>query len=195
MNQHKNDSINKTCLNKYKTPLALAIQRYGWENFELTILEQHSDPNIINQLEIKYIKEFNTYGDDGYNASIGGEFGYSGRKYHSKVEKNFNDIVQDLKDNNKSIKQLSQKYNISESYLSDINTGARLHKDYLSYPLRPQPQSHLISYYPKIIYDLCFTDISMRQLAKKYHTSLSTIQSINKGNKTARMFYDNFPIR
>lgn len=195
MNQHKNDSINETCSNKYKTPLALAIQKYGWENFELTILEEHSDPNIINQLEIKYIKEFNTYGENGYNASIGGEFGYSGRKYISKIEKDFDEIVYDLKFNDKSIRELSQKYNISESYLSDINTGARLYKDYLSYPLRPQPRSYLIADYPKIIHDLRFTNISMRQLAKKYHTSLSTIQSINKGNKTAKMFYDNFPIR
>ena len=69
--------------------------------------------------------------------------------------------------------------------MSDINNGSRLFKDYLSYPLRLPPTSKLIDQYPNIINDLLNTKESMRSLAKKYNTTLSTIQSINKGNKTA----------
>ena len=193
--QHKNDSCNPTCSNKYNTPLAQAIQKYGWENFTWEILDQNEDADTINQLEIDYIKKYNTYGESGYNASIGGEYGYSGRVYHSKIEDCIKDIILDLQNNILSLKEISEKYNISYSYVSDINNGSRLKQNDINYPLRPPPTSKLIDIYPDIIYDLQFSNLSMRALAKKYNTTLSTIQSINKGNKTAQQFYDNFPIR
>lgn len=195
MIQHKNDSCNSTCSNKYNTPLAQAIRKYGWENFTWEILDQNENADIINQLEIDYIQKYNTYGENGYNASSGGEYGYSGRVYHSKIENNIKDIILDLQKNILSLKEISEKYGISYSYVSDINNGSKLKQDNTDYPLRPPPTSKLINVYPNIIYDLQFSNLSMRALAKKYNTTLSTIQSINKGNKTAQQFHNNFPIR
>lgn len=196
MIQHKNDSCNQSCAHKYHTPLATAIRKYGWDAFTVEVIASHEDAEMINQLEIEYIKQYNTYGENGYNASTGGEFGFTNRVYESKLkEDTFNALVQDLKANNKSIAALALDYNLSASYISDINNGSRLHKKDIIYPIRPVPAGKLFDQYPDIINDLINTQESMRSLARKYETTLSTIQAINKGNKTARLFYDKFPIR
>lgn len=195
MTQHKNDSFNMRCKEKYQTPLAQAIRKYGWENFSLIILDENENPDIINELEKYYIQKFNTYGKDGYNASMGGEFGYSGRHYVSKTENFLTELINDLKNNKLTINDIAKKYNLSASYVSDINTGARLTQSNIKYPIRVPPKSKIIDKYEDIIFDLLNNKLSMRKIAQKYGVSLGTIQSINNGNKTAQQFYDKFPIR
>lgn len=59
-------------------PFYKAVAKYGIENFDLSILE-YVDPNIPNikevldELEIKYISEYNSYGENGYNMTKGGD--------------------------------------------------------------------------------------------------------------------------
>lgn len=161
----------------------------------MEILDAHEDADIINQLEIKYIEKYNTYGENGYNASLGGEYGYNGRVYHSKIEPELTNIINDLRDNKLSLKDISNKYNISYSYVSDINNGTRLRQNDIDYPLRKPPKGKMVDSYPDIIYDLLHSKESMRAIARKYNTTLGTIQGINKGNKTAQLFHNNFPIR
>ena len=162
----------------------------------MKIIASHEDPEVVNQLEIDYIKQYDTYGKNGYNASSGGEFGFTNRIYESKIsDAMFDALIQDLAANEKTINALAIDYNLSASYISDINNGSRLHKENLTYPIRPMPTGKMFDQYLNIINDLINTKESMRSLARKYETTLSTIQSINKGNKTARLFYDKFPIR
>jgi len=49
-----------------------AIRKHGLENFDFTLICV-CDNNELNDLEIKYIKEFNTFGQNGYNMTIGGQ--------------------------------------------------------------------------------------------------------------------------
>jgi group I intron endonuclease len=49
-----------------------AIRKHGIENFDFTLICV-CDNNELNDLEIKYIKEFNTFGQNGYNMTIGGQ--------------------------------------------------------------------------------------------------------------------------
>jgi len=49
-----------------------AIRKHGVENFDFTSICV-CDNNELNDLEIKYIKEFNTFGENGYNMTIGGQ--------------------------------------------------------------------------------------------------------------------------
>lgn len=51
-----------------------AIQKYGWNNFKATILEE-VPLEELNQKEIYYISKFNTLVPNGYNVNIGGEGG------------------------------------------------------------------------------------------------------------------------
>lgn len=77
----------------YKNPkyhhliLYKAILKYGIDNFKLEIIEciQQSD-NVkeeLDQLEIKYIKQFNSYSPNGYNMTLGGDAGVLGLKMTS----------------------------------------------------------------------------------------------------------------
>lgn len=59
----------------YNTSIHQAIRKYGFENFEVTILEElPNDKTLLNQREMYWIKFYNTY-VDGYNETIGGEPG------------------------------------------------------------------------------------------------------------------------
>jgi group I intron endonuclease len=64
----------KEHLPSYNYHIYQAIRKYGKENFETEILE--TIPNIdiekLNELEIKYIKQFNSY-EKGYNMNTGGD--------------------------------------------------------------------------------------------------------------------------
>ena len=162
--QHKNDSFNINCPRKYKTALARAIRKYGWENFTMEILEENDDFLIINELEKKYIKEMNTKPPNGYNLSDGGEFGFCGREYYSRVIESgiLDNIIEDLQ-SNIPMKEIAKSYNISYSYLSDINNGTRLKQDDLIYPIRTRENNDpIFLLYPAIINELKTTNKSMR---------------------------------
>ena len=68
-NQHKNcyeDSI-----------FHRAIKKYGFENFEYTILFESDDINELNNKEKEFIKAYNCLIPNGYNVDIGGRNHYS----------------------------------------------------------------------------------------------------------------------
>lgn len=73
--QRMNCYKNLRCKNQ--SAIYNAILKYGWENMQVEILwEKESNTRLIvelNELEIKYIKEFNTKVPNGYNLTSGGE--------------------------------------------------------------------------------------------------------------------------
>lgn len=73
---------------KLDLPIYRAINKYGFHNFTVDILESFiPDPNISNleliqtldELEIKYIEKYRAY-TEGYNCTKGGDFGVLGLK-------------------------------------------------------------------------------------------------------------------
>lgn len=62
---------------KNQSAIYNAILKYGWENMKVEILwEKESKERLVeelNELEIKYIAEFNTKVPNGYNLTAGGE--------------------------------------------------------------------------------------------------------------------------
>ena len=52
--------------------MASAIRKYGKENFKIELLEECSI-DCLNDLEIKYIKQFNSITPNGYNLTHGGD--------------------------------------------------------------------------------------------------------------------------
>lgn len=71
-----------------KYPIYRAINKYGEENFEFGIIGVIKSPQKSQEilkkkldiLEIKYIKEYNSYGTTGYNQTKGGDGGILGYK-------------------------------------------------------------------------------------------------------------------
>lgn len=80
---------------KLDLPIYRAINKYGFHNFTIDILESFiPDADMTNtdlikqldQLEIKYIEEYNAY-TDGYNCTKGGDFGVLGLKMTEEQKK------------------------------------------------------------------------------------------------------------
>lgn len=67
-------------------PLYKAFKKWGMDNFELVILDTIHNalapdtPGRLDELEKKYIEEYNSYGATGYNATKGGDAGVLGLK-------------------------------------------------------------------------------------------------------------------
>lgn len=80
--------------NRYDTPLYRAIRKYGFENFDYIIeeciediLEKEHLKRKLDELEISYIKKYDSY-NNGYNQTLGGDYGVLGYKMTSEqVEK------------------------------------------------------------------------------------------------------------
>lgn len=181
MNQHRYDSFNKNCHLKFKTALSQAIRKYGWNNFSMEILAERNTENEICELEKYFIKKYNTFKGEGYNLSEGGEYGYTNRHYDSKVQKDvLMQIVEDLK-SGKTQNQIAKKYNLSPSYISNINNGTRLKLENETYPLHKSRELYIHSICSNIIEDLIKTSISIRKLAKKYNITPEIIRKINEG--------------
>lgn len=84
---------------KLDLPIYRAINKYGFHNFTVDILESFiPDSNITNeelikqldQLEKKYIEEYNAY-TEGYNCTKGGDFGVLGLKMTEEQKKKISD--------------------------------------------------------------------------------------------------------
>lgn len=61
---------SKTPCKKHR-PLFLAFEKYGIENFYIELIED-CDSEFADEREIYWIKYFNSYNENGYNATIGG---------------------------------------------------------------------------------------------------------------------------
>lgn len=96
----KNENIEKyiqdhfkiAIQNKYKKRkyLYCAIRKYGQENFKWEILGYCDNETNLNFLEKAFIKKYNSFGENGYNMTEGGDGGnvYSGLSKERKQECN-----------------------------------------------------------------------------------------------------------
>ena len=91
--EHLRDSKKEDCSNR---PLYKAFQKYGIENFQLSVIEECS-PEEVNEKEIKWIEIFGSF-KYGYNATLGGD----GKHYCDY------DLIYTLYNEGKNIKEISQ---------------------------------------------------------------------------------------
>lgn len=75
--------IYEHCYSTDKTPIGMAIQKYGEDNFEVEVIATVADVKDLNMLEKYYIEKFLTY-YEGYNATKGGQEGPVDQKTLSK---------------------------------------------------------------------------------------------------------------
>lgn len=68
--EHCQDSQKERC---EKRPLYSAFKKYGIENFKIEKLEYVEDDNLLSDKEVYWIKELETFGSKGYNATKGGD--------------------------------------------------------------------------------------------------------------------------
>lgn len=69
----------------YRRPkLKRAIEKYGFGNFKVTLINKYYSKDTLDAAEINYIQEYNCLGNNGYNCRLGG----NGAGKHSEETKN-----------------------------------------------------------------------------------------------------------
>lgn len=71
--QQKPENRFKSHCKKLNTAISKAIQKYGKENFKFEVILQGLDRDHVLEMETYFIKEYNTFGKNGYNLTTGGE--------------------------------------------------------------------------------------------------------------------------
>lgn len=128
--RHKTTAFN---LNDpaYFYPLYQEIREYGIESFSFEVLEE-CESYETNSLEKKYILLFNSMYPNGYNLAFGTS--QNRKEVFDYVE----EIIALLKDSDLSIKEISEKFLLSERTIRAINVGDTWRQDYVDYPVRLQ---------------------------------------------------------
>lgn len=118
-NQHKNESEGDIGLSL--NHFHLAIRKYGWDQFEKSILlkiESDTEELLIESLrtlEIFYIEKYNSY-KNGYNSTVGGEGVIS--DIRNKKVLVFNELGEFIEECPSRI-EASKKYNVLAQNISD----------------------------------------------------------------------------
>lgn len=81
----------------------------------------------------------------------------------------------------KSLKMIADEYHIDASQLSEINTGKIYYREYLNYPIKQSKEYKMQQILPDIINDLQKSQMSQKEIAKKYNISQMTVSNINQG--------------
>ena len=117
--QHCRDSKKERC---NKRPLYDAMNKYGIDNFSISIIEECSDIEV-NEKEIYWINKLNTY-SNGYNATKGGD----GRSYLDydlivnlyKQYQNIQTVAKELNICPDSVKKILKERNIPIKSSADV---------------------------------------------------------------------------
>lgn len=197
MNGHKSDAYNKNS-HSYTTPLSNAIRKYGWENFENSIIEEIPDEEsylYIDEREQFFIQYYNSLTkQNGYNITIDGQgcprkdISYEERLKLSKLFK-----PEEIKDIQSMLKQgitmgdIRTKYypRLTKSLLNNINSGLNFKNDDWSYPLHNYNEDiHSVKFAEQEI-DAIQQDIisglNYRDIANKWNITIGFISGINNG--------------
>ena len=128
--RHKNDAFD---LNnrQYHSALYQAIRKYGIENFIFEVIEECA-PDKLDEKEIHYIAQYESFGPKGYNLTPGGR---------SAIVINIpNDIVSliinRLKTTEDTYENIAKDYNLKPSTVHHINNGKCAYRETESYPIR-----------------------------------------------------------
>lgn len=191
---HKEDYSNGTS-KFYK-----AIQEFGWDNFEWSVIEECSEEKL-NDREKYWIDYYDSI-NNGYNTIYGNPF--ERKKYSKLSDERHDELIQDLLSTSTSIKDLSDKYNLGLSYVYEINQGHESRrKEDLKYPLR-KLENHFkgIRDYNEltdkeiedILFDLKENKLQYEEMMVKYGVSYKFLRRVNKGEKILKEGLD-YPLR
>lgn len=188
--EHKSCAFNSKA-SSYNDLIHKKIRQYGIENFDIEVLEilYTLDQEEVNKREQYWIKELNTFcgNGQGYNRD------YGGSRKHSLILSNeeVQDIKQLLKDKIPYY-EIENKYRVSASFISSINTGTYFFDDKEQYPLCKYYKSD--EDYDELIDLLLNSTLSLNEISKQLNMGYSTVKKINAGT-LRKGLYPSYPIR
>lgn len=189
--EHFSSSQNKNSYS-YNSLFHKKIRQYGWENFELSVLEKiySNNQEIINEREIFWIEEMKSFRGTGlgYNSDKGGS---QNKECKVLTEQELKEVRQKIKDG-VSYYDIELKYHISPSFISSINHGVYWRDDNENYPLRKYYKDD--EEYDELIQLLLDADLSFKQIATHLGIGEATVKKINYGT-LRKGLYPTYPIR
>ena len=186
MQEHKHDERNNH-------PIHNAIKKYGWENFEVSVLYYGVN---YNEKEKEYIKLYKSNRKEyGYNITAGGQDSSGENNPQSKLsQSDVYQIISDLKGNN-SIECIAKKYRTTVKTIRNINAGISWRIGSLQYPIRKRKLKILNNEEVKEIISLLKdANNSIEGIANMFNIKPYIVLNINKGN-TYRLDSEIYPIR
>ena len=177
-------------------PIHLAINKYGAENFSFKILEWTED---YDNEEARFIKEYNSISPNGYNLIDGGHPPIMTGERHPKNTVSNNtvkSIIQELKNNTLSDREIAIKYDVTDKIVADINHGYTHRQENENYPIRiKKGRQYLSEEQVKEIKDLLInSQFSFTEIAEQYGTTKVNISQINNGRSFNRFAWQ-YPLR
>ena len=164
---------------EYNYPLSRAIRKYGIDAFRITIIDTAASREELDRKEIYWIEKHKTYTNKNlYNQTPGGEL----NTHQEKVSKEIvDDIIQRLQ-SGESQTSISKSYNLSNSFISNINNGKIRHDNSLTYPLNKMTKGRKITdeMLESIMKDLLGKE-TMKVIGERYGVTSSAIGKINNG--------------
>lgn len=177
-------------LSQKETYFDRALQKYGKDNFELTILEDNIfDVDELNKKEEYYIEKYDTF-NSGYNMTRGGE----NRTRFSEEDRD--KITSLIISTNFPFTEIGKQTGYSVYTVSDINQGKLLPKEGYKYPLREKRCSEHFTQedIDNVIALLKETNFSFEKIAELTETNFYFVADINRG-KRSFLSSEIFPIR
>jgi len=186
--EHLSNAFNKKSKD-YNLLFHQKIRQYGIENFNFEILNKTENKKEINDLEIFWIRELKCFikENQGYNLTIGGDGNSCSKLSETEILK-----IKELITSGIEYNLIVDQYNISKTFISNINYGKFFFNENITYPLfqyRFHENKYLELYNLLVNTKLTFTEIS-----KELSISYATIKKYNLGLLRKNENY-NYPIR
>lgn len=134
---HRRTAFNQNSSN-YNLPLYRAIRKYGLDNFTFEVLEE-CKIDELDQKEIYYISLYNSYGECGYNLTIGGN---QAPHYNKLSDSLVDEIIERLKTSLDNSETIGQDFGVTGRTIRGINSGECCLRDTETYPIRNKLSTH-----------------------------------------------------
>ena len=112
--------------NSESMSLHRAIRKYGWVNFEVILLYEGVDDREISFVERAMIAQYNTYGKNGYNQTVGGD-GTSGWKPSDETRQRMSEAAKIkifTEDHRRKIGESARGHTLSEEVRRSLSANA-----------------------------------------------------------------------
>lgn len=187
--EHKNQACNPKCAS-YDCAFHRAIRKYGVDNFEFFILEDNIPRQLLDEKEIYWIQKMNSFGNDGYNMTVGGN-GNLGRVWSEDQRKRLSEINKGKNVGHEvtaeTRKKISEK-NKGKSHPRSEETRRKI-SEHNTKAVRKRIMFvnsgtyHNKEFYPELTFE------SVKECADYFGVAINTMSNIKNGkyNKNANM--------
>lgn len=162
------------------------MSKFGIENFEMSVLEGPIEN--YDEREIYWIAKLNTEAPNGYNITRGGK-GFFGKRY-TTTEATLDvarEIISMLYNESYSFGYISKTFSLPYNVIKKINNGELFYDSNIDYPIRFDAFEDEYCLTLKkttvelVCDDLKNTDMSIKDISKKYFINDKLVSKINNG--------------